>query len=278
MSGTRPIPWTRDRYPTGRHINHDPASRRYPYRRGAALSVPDVRHPRYIPVFDQGDLGDCTANAALGILGTGRYWGALCEITGSRNPTGAGPYPFTQAGAVSLYADITANDPFDGQYPPTDTGSDGLSAAKALQRAGIIPGYQHTFSLADALAALDEYPLLVGTNWSESMFDPDPSGLVHYDPREVAGGHEWIVDEALPTTPPLVGGTTSWGQGFGLGGRFYLTVADFGRLLDDDGDVIVLTPPTGVAPRPEPPAPADLAAADTALVVAFTTWRQARGL
>lgn len=272
----------------GRHINHDPASRRYPFLRAtAAVVLNPVYHAREIPVFDQGQLGSCTGNAALGILGTSPYYAALAEANEVRNPSGAGPYPFNEDGAVMLYADITANDPYEGTWPPDDTGSDGLSAAKALQRAGIIPGYEHTFGINQALAALQRFPLLVGTYWTESMFEPNANGIVHVG-GDVVGGHEWIADQYAPRragtydpTQDLIGGTTSWGTGFGVNGRFYLTINDFARLLDQNGDVIVLTPPTVDAPQPEPPAPAppsDIHAADRALIDAIDAWRAAKGL
>jgi hypothetical protein len=279
-----------DHYGLGRHVNHNPESRRYPFLRttAAPVALSPVYHAREIPIFDQGWLGSCTGNAALGIMGTGPYYQALAQATETRYPTAAGQYPFTEEGATALYHDITANDPYDGTYPPDDTGSDGLSAAQALQRAGIIPGYEHAFGIDQALTALQKFPLLVGTVWTGSMFEPSRSGLVTVG-GDVVGGHEWIVDEYVPAgiggydpKRDLVGGTTSWGTRFGVGGRFYLTVGSFDRLLRQDGDVIILTPPTAPAPQPEPepdpPAPFDGDAADRMLADAFATWRAAKGL
>lgn len=277
MPGTYTIPFRTDTLLTGRHVNHDPRSRRFAYTSGAPSTYrpPAVLHARHVPIFDQGDLGSCTGNATLGIMATGPYWDALCAVTGTPTPLGAGPYPFTEQGAVALYHDITANDPYDGTYPPSDTGSDGLSSAQALQRAGIIPGYQHTFTLADALAALADYPLLVGTEWTQAMFEPDGNGLIRVR-GSVAGGHEWIVDQYDPVHD-WVGGTTSWGASFGKNGRFYLTVADFGKLLSVDGDVIVLTPPTAPAPQPTPD-PVPTADADATMAAAMRAWLADKGL
>lgn len=291
MPGTYLIPHDPAyRYGLGRHVNHDPRSRAYPYLRAGAgpVALNPIYHPREIPIFNQGQLGSCTGNAALGIMGTAPYYQALAQATETRYPTAAGQYPFTEEGAVTLYHDITANDPYDGTYPPDDTGSDGLSAAQTLQRAGIIPGYEHVFGVSQALAALQKFPLLVGTVWTESMFEPTPHGVMEVS-GEVVGGHEWIVDEYVPVQSrggaaswDLIGGTTSWGTGFGVGGRFYLTVGNFDRLLRQDGDVIVLTPPTAAAPQPEPvpdpPAPSDGDAADRMLADAFAAWRAAKGL
>jgi hypothetical protein len=266
----------------GRHVHHDPRSRRFSYTRGAADSYrpPAVSHQRHIPIFDQSyrELGSCTADAGLGLLGTGPYWAALTAVGGGTEPTGAGTYPFTEDGVIALYENITANDPFEGAYPPEDTGSDGLSMAQALQRARIIPGYQHTFTLGDALRALANFPLGMGTVWTDNMFYPSASGLVRYRGESPVGGHEWIADEYVPGRD-WVGGTTSWGTGFGVGGRFYLTTTDFGRLLAADGDVIVLTPPDAPPPVPLPePGGGGTDDADRVLADAFDTWRAAKGV
>jgi hypothetical protein len=267
----------------GRHVQHDPRSRRYPHLRGAARpsALNPVSHVRHVRVFDQGHAGSCTGMAGLGILGHGIYWDAVRAVTETRNPTAFGPYELTERGALALYSDITAIDPYEGAYPPDDTGSDGLSAAKALRNAGLIPGYEHAFGIDEALRALQSFPLLVGTLWTDSMFDPDSRGIIRVgNDAEAVGGHEWIADQYVPGSE-FIGGTTSWGTGFGLNGRFYLTVEDFARLLAADGDVIVLTPPTVPAPEPEPeqpPAPTDADANDRALAVAMRGWLEARGL
>lgn len=296
MPGTYLIHHEPTPYGLGRHVHHDEQSRRYPFLRAGAAPVvlAPIYHAREIPIFDQSrqggvpnGIGSCTGNAALGVMGTAPYFTALAQATETRYPTAAGQYPFTDDGAVALYHDITANDPYDGTYPPDDTGSDGLSAAKTLQRASIIPGYEHVFGLDQSLAALQRFPLLVGTAWTNSMFEPNSRGVIRVR-GEAVGGHEWIADQYAPHKAgvydpdrDLIGGTTSWGTGFGVSGRFYLTVSDFQSLLNQDGDVIVLTPPTAPAPEPEPqpsPAPADADAADRALVAAVDAWRAAKGL
>lgn len=270
----------------GRHVNHDPRSRRFRFTATKAALDP-VFHARHVPIFDQGNLGSCTGNAALGILATGPYWDAL---SGSARQYGlqtavGNRIPWTEEGAVGLYSAVTAADEFDGTYPPDDTGSDGLSAAKVLQSNGIIPGYQHAFGSVEALAALQHFPLLVGTEWTESMFRPDGRGRIAFRGPAI-GGHEWIVDEYVPPLAAphgsdvmfshlhdYVGGTTSWGESFGAGGRFYILAADFARLLDAEGDVIVLTPPNSPAPEPAP-----VGDPDKALAAAIRTWLIDKGL
>lgn len=260
----------------GRHVNHDPSSRRYTAAPTAAPTTP-VFWPRQVPIFDQGRIGSCTANALLGILGTEPYFSALKrmglmgadgQIMLRRSATSdrywdrtGGRIPFTEDGAGDLYHEITENDPFDGTYPPDDTGSDGLSSAKTATALGLIPGYEHTFTPQAAIARLSAGPLLVGTVWTEGMFNPTKVGVIA-PTGAIAGGHEWIADEYVPkgarayaggvAVQDLVGGTTSWGTGFGVEGRFYLSAKHFATLLATDGDVIVLTPPTAPAPVPTP--------------------------
>lgn len=260
----------------GRHVNHDPRSRRYPFRVGLA-QLAAVYHERHIPIFDQGQLGSCTCNAGLGILATGPYWAAWSAIGRTSGPIDR--YPWNEGGAKQLYSDVTADDDFDGQWPPTDTGSDGLSVGKELVKRGVIPGYQHTFDLNSALAALMTFPLLVGTVWTDQMFYPDSTTGLITPSGPVDGGHEWIVDEYVPAGAtstagnPLssraacIGGTTSWGAGFGKAGRFYMTAANFGKLLKQDGDVMVLTAPTAPAPIPDPEPGTGQTAADVAAKV-----------
>lgn len=265
------------RFGLGRHVNHDPRSRAYAFRTPTTQLVWTF-HERHVPIFDQGDLGSCEGNATLGIQATGPYWDALQMI---EQQTGlGGRYSWDEDGARQMYSDITADDDIDGQWPPADTGSDGLSAAKECVKRGLIPGYQHTFSAKDALAALQHFPLLMGTAWTDAMFDPDGYGRI--EPHgQVAGGHAWILDEYVPAGAPaktgailskteaFTGGTTSWGTGFGAQGRFYLSVKNLTTLLNDDGDVIVLTPRT--APAPEP-TPAPVTDTEHALAVVMRAW------
>jgi hypothetical protein len=224
----------------GRHVNHDPRSRRYPIRRAAPLT--SIRHARHVPVFDQGELGSCTGNAAVGCMGTGAFFATL---TGR-----ATEYFEDEAGAVRCYGDATAIDSYPGVYPPTDTGSDGLSVAKALKARGEISGYEHAFSLDQALRGLMDRPQITGTNWTTGMFDPDRDGIIH-PTGTLAGGHEFVMDE-YDQARGLVGFTNSWGPGWGLAGRFFMQAEEYGTLLEQDGDVTSFVPITAPPPTPAP--------------------------
>lgn len=234
----------------GRNVNHDNRSRLYPFRAPHATDDwVSVRHERHVPVWDQGQIGSCTGNAGLGCVATGKFWDADHE-----SPSG-----WTEREAVSIYERATLIDPYEGSYPPDDTGSDGLSVAKVLTNLGFISGYTHAFSLEDALSALQTVPLIVGTRWYSSMFDPDPvtAEVSVTAGASVAGGHEYILDE-YRADDGMIGCQNSWGLSWGRGGRFYLHMATLRRLLGEDGDATVFTPNT--APAPEPIGNVDLAA------------------
>lgn len=249
-----------------RHVNHDSRSRRYPISVANPV-IQSVRHQRHIPILDQGNLGSCTGNAGIGCMGTGVFY--------ERRGNETSHYVLDETGALRLYSDATNIDPYAGQYPPDDTGSDGLSIAKALKAAGEISGYRHAFGLADALMIACQQPVIVGIDWYEAMFDPDANGLVH-PTGGLSGGHEIVLDE-VDVPKQLVGFTNSWGESWGKEGRFYLRWADFSSLLQADGDVTAFVPVDEPAPVPTPPVP-PTPDVDATFAAAAHAWLQAKGL
>lgn len=225
----------------GRRVNHDPRSRRYAYTpKTAALT--SVRHTRYAPVFDQGDVGSCTGNACLGAIGTGPLHDDLAA---------AGTLPtFDEATAVKLYSLATTLDSAPGSYPPDDTGSDGLSVAKAAQQDGWLSGYQHALSYDAALLALVDGPVIVGVDWYAGFDTPTAAGQMRLS-GQVRGGHELCVDE-IDVENQRVWVTNSWSTSWGLDGRAWWSFATFKRLLARDGDCTILVPVTAPAPTPDP--------------------------
>lgn len=211
----------------GRHIEHDARSLAYGYPYMAGASLRTVQHPRRIAVLDQGMIGSCTGNAAVGAIGTHPLFGRLPE----------GHPVLNERLAVKVYARATVIDGVPGTYPTEDTGSTGLAVAKVLKNMGQILGYQHTFDIDTALQAIVAQPILVGTNWHEGMDSPDRSGLVTAS-GGVRGGHEYVVD-GIDVETRRVWATNSWGLGYGIGGRFSMSWDTFADLLDEGGDVVV---------------------------------------
>lgn len=233
----------------GRHVRHDPRSLAYRYPARSTGTLTSVRHQRYIPVLDQGNLGSCTGNAALGAVGTGALFEALAGHSQQPSTTDG---TLDEQQAVKLYSAATKLDDYPGGYPPTDTGSDGLSVAKAAQKAGLISGYQHATSLDAALAALAAQPVITGVNWYDSFDQPRADGLIAISKgASVRGGHEFELEE-LDVPNRLVWLTNSWTVQWGVKGRACIGWDDFGRLLDERGDVTVFTPATAPPPTPAP--------------------------
>lgn len=255
----------------GRHVEHDPRSRAFALSEDLLPGTySSAVHTINIPVLDQGQVGSCTGHAAEALAGTDPLYGAI-PLSIAARPTGDAGADHQQA--VALYSAATRLDAIQGVYPPTDTGSTGVAVAKAAQKAGLISGYQHAFSLDAALKALSVMPLIVGVNWYEGFDRPDASGFVSIS-GSVRGGHEFLL-YGLDGPGQRVLARNSWGTGFGLQGCFSFSFDDFGRLLGEQGDATAFVPLTAPAPVPTPPTPT---AVDQALVVAFTAWRTAKNL
>lgn len=214
----------------GRHVEHDPRSRNHAFGVTASI-LRHVKHRRYGGVFDQGDLGSCTGNAAAGAMNTEPLHLLHKHLLQEKD-------------AVQLYESATILDGFPGSYPPDDTGSSGLAVAKAAKQKGLISGYKHAFGIDEALAALQVAAVITGVNWYEDFDNPLADGFVMLG-GQIRGGHEFLVREYGPqhTNSPLddvVGSDNSWGHGWGHAGRFFFTVRTWGELLEQDGDVTIL--------------------------------------
>ncbi|MFI2184625.1 C1 family peptidase [Streptomyces sioyaensis] len=256
----------------GRHVEHDPRSRAYALSEDLLPSAyTSATHAVRIPVLDQGNVGSCTGNAAEALTGSDPLYDAIPSTVTAR-PTGDATADERQA--VALYAAATRLDSIQGVYPPTDTGSTGLAVAKAVQKAGLISGYQHALSLDSALKALTAAPLIVGVNWYEGFDTPNTAGLVKAT-GSVRGGHEFLL-YGIDASAKTVLARNSWGTEWGADGCFTFSFDDLGRLLDEDGDATLFVPLSSPAPTPTPtPTPTDV---DRALVATFDAWRTAKGL
>ncbi|MDB5716339.1 MAG: hypothetical protein JWO15_3736 [Sphingomonadales bacterium] len=203
----------------GRHVEHDPASKAFAVAEASAPKP--VQWERRCPVLDQGDLGSCTGNSAAGWLGTD-------------TATRPGLATVDEDQAVAFYSVATHHDRARGVYPPDDTGSSGLAAAKALKLAGHCHTYRHAFSVKAALTALQAGPVMVGMAWLTGCDEPDRLGHITYR-GQVRGGHEILFDGY---DGKGVWATNSWGEGWGRAGRFWLSLDDFAKALANQGDVV----------------------------------------
>lgn len=215
----------------GRHVEHDELSRRF------AMSVPidkstwvDKRNRIYDPTPNPNQsVGNCTMCAKAMQLNT----------VGNRT---AG-VRLDMAWAMNTYSWETANDEFDGAFPPDDTGSSGLASCKTAQQFGVGGAYRWLFGGADEVVAniMAGKTINVGTYWYDDMFE----GFKHYYSMPVikpggsiAGGHEWSVRGYSVVTDRILG-RCWWGPpdaSLDVHRDFWMARGDLQDLLMDDGD------------------------------------------
>lgn len=211
----------------GRQVVHDPRSRRFEFPR--EVDVPNVsfRHRMYNPRPNPNQpIGCCTGVDAC----------VKCNTRGNR----VLDVVLNMDDAIRIYSRATQLDPWQGSYPPTDTGSSGLAACKAAKEQGLIERYEWVLGDTDQLkAALCRKPVGIGAWWYASMFNVDPlTGLVEVRGERV-GGHQWTLFGWNKYYRAFEG--LCWWGNWGLidTGRFRIREADLADLRADDGDTHV---------------------------------------
>jgi len=213
-------------YRLGRHQVHDALPAHLAAVVDETAPIRDVEHEEFLPVFDQGQLGSCTANAAYG-----------CLVTA---PFGHEGIAYTEDDAVALYELETKLDDsqIPGEYPPDDTGSSGPWSMQALEKKGLIHSFRHTTALATALRLLNGGPISAGVPWYNSQFTPDANSVIHVDESSgLAGGHQVCI-VANDVKNKRVKIRNSWGTNWGDNGHAWLSWSDLDKLLKQGGDVV----------------------------------------
>ena len=135
--------------------------------------------------------------------------------------------------------DAEANGPRDGMQFGTTV----RAGAKLLQRRGLIGAYRWGRTI-DVLirTLLTEGPVVMGTVWTDGMFDWTSEGVIHYDGKRDDQGHAYVANginlkQGLIRIKP-------WGhKGIGRNGHLYLPLEDAERLIRDDGEVCLAEEP-----------------------------------
>ena len=205
----------------GRHLHFDERSRAYPVPLPKGAAIVTRTWERTVAPFDQGTLGSCTGNGAVGVLCTEPF-----KHKGVR---------YTEALARKVYGKATHDDTIVGAWPPEDTGSTVLGAMKALKDLGYSTGYHWCFGLDDVLKTLSTLgPVEVGVSWYEGFDRPDARGRVRLTGQS-RGGHAFEL-LGVDAQAKLVWAINSWGPAWGLKGRFAFSWADLDRLLHEQGE------------------------------------------
>lgn len=205
----------------GRQIVHDPQSRRFALPQPAINK--DAWKTKTLRIIDPRPnpnqvIGDCTGcNKAM-----------MLNQQGNRFPGRV----LTLKDADAIYSLATTLDPFPGNYPPTDTGSSGLAAAKAAQQMGLGGEYLWLFNGADGVvqAVQDGHVVGVGTKWYDGMFQIGSNGFIE-PTGQVAGGHQWTIRGYVKSQDALIG--RCW---WGAFRDFKIKREHLNQLLQDDGD------------------------------------------
>lgn len=241
----------------GRHVRHDSRSANYTVGVRPRSAIKNVDWPRRIPILDQGQLGSCVPNNAPELIGTDAlgYTGVATDRVTKADTKGVfhadSLWPMDEMFALNMYRLVTRLDPYPGQWEPDDTGSDGLSLAKALVMLGFSDKYSHAFSYPAVVSALQSSPVTMGMEWENSMFDTRADGKIMIDYSSgVAGGHQ-VFARTFDADNDRVWIDNSWGTSFGLDGRAWFQGNELAIHLKRQGDVTV-PHLLGAAPAPTP--------------------------
>lgn len=122
------------------------------------------------------------------------------------------------------------------EWPGEDyEGTSVRAGAKVLQGKGFIKSYYWATKIDDVVnTVLSLGPVVVGTNWYDSMFRPDAAGFVHVDGK-AAGGHCYVID-GVNKKQGYFRLKNSWGRSWGNHGFALVSIDDFERLLKEDGE------------------------------------------
>lgn len=231
----------------GRRAHFDDRSRNYRIRSvldrlGVSARVPRSYTWRCEPRLDQDGVGACVGFA----------WAHEVAARPVLRPADA-------ALAFRIYRSAQLIDQWP-ETPPAE-GTSVLAGVKIAQGLGYYAEYRWAGAgsgrvLEDVVLTLGYLgPMVAGSEWTEDMFDPDASGLLH-PTGAIAGGHAYllngvrcrwastvpILDRAfanLDRRTSLVRVHNSWGADWGVDGEAFLTLDEMEGLLERGGEACI---------------------------------------
>jgi hypothetical protein len=212
----------------GRLLVEDPRDRLFALRpladaRAAAAPTPRDEWQMIARPLDQGNEGTCVGHGW-------RHWMQCAPVVQQ--------LPKSDPLATQIYDLATLVDEWDGNERDRQFGTSVRAGAQVLRGLGYINEFAWEYTLDGAIKWLQfGGPLVMGTDWYNSMRDTDTQGYLRVDPASgLAGGHCWVIngyDDELG----LFRCINSWGTAWGRRGRFFLTRAGLSTLIAARADM-----------------------------------------
>jgi hypothetical protein len=138
----------------------------------------------------------------------------------------------------SIYREAQKIDEWPGE---NYNGTSVRAGAKVLQSQGFIKNYYWAYDVQTLInTVLNIGPVVVGTNWYNNMFRPNPSTGIMSIRGRLVGGHAYIIN-GVDTTRQLFRIKNSWGKNWGLNGRAFISFRDMQILIRHRGEVCLAT-------------------------------------
>ena len=149
--------------------------------------------------------------------------------------------------ADALYKECQLVDEWPGEdYDGTSV----RAGAKVLKSRGLIDAYYFAFDIESVkLNLLERSPVVVGTTWYNSMFEPkkydDRTYVCEVDQNSgKAGGHAYVLN-GIDLEKEIDGSTgymrlkNSWGRNWAFQGRCFISIDDVEKLLEEEGEMCI---------------------------------------
>lgn len=213
-------------YGLGRRFAPDPRDKRFPMRALApARSDRTSRH-----WYQNGWWGDQGSTPMC----VGFSWAHWIEDAPITHPD---PEKSAWIKPEAIYNEAQLVDPWPG------TGYDGTTVragAEALRLRSVIAEYRWAWDVQTLIMTLLEVgPVVVGTNWYDSMFTPDDDHmLVITETAQIAGGHAWVLN-GVNVVKQQFRMKNSWSREWGHKGNALISFDTMQRLLNEDGEAAI---------------------------------------
>lgn len=200
----------------GRLPSLDFRDRKHLLRAPVTLPTTGFKYYKTGPVMNQGSTPQCVAYSGQQFLVSG-------TVTNKPYKTPA-----------LLYKECQRLDEWPGE---SYDGTSVRALFKVLQKAGYIESYQWAFDLPSVVNhVLKTGPVILGTNWYESMLETDSKGFIRIDPiARIIGGHAYMV-KGVNLGKKALRIINSWGRGWAENGHAWLSFADAERLIRENGE------------------------------------------